>query len=176
MKVICISGKAGSGKDTFACMLKNELEASGKQVLITHYADLVKYTCATYFNWDGQKDEKGRSLLQYIGTDRVRTNSPDFWVNFVASIITIFADRWDVVLIPDTRFENEIEVLRYHDLNPITVRIERQNSQINLINSQMTHISETALDDYKFDYVVRNDGSVDDLRGIAINFIRTGVV
>ena len=72
MKVICISAKAQHGKDTVANFMKECLEAKEKRVLVTHYADLVKYGCKTFFNWDGQKDEKGRALLQYVGTDIVR--------------------------------------------------------------------------------------------------------
>ena len=59
MKVICISGKAGHGKDTFAGFLKKSLEEQYKRVLITHYGDLIKYVCEKFFEWDGMKDEKG---------------------------------------------------------------------------------------------------------------------
>ena len=34
MKVIMISGKSGSGKDTFATLLKDELETHNKKVLV----------------------------------------------------------------------------------------------------------------------------------------------
>ena len=62
--IICISGKAGSGKDYFANLLDGFLTDSlGKTVLITHYADLVKYCCTKFFHWDGVKDTKGRTLL-----------------------------------------------------------------------------------------------------------------
>ena len=59
MKVICISGKAQHGKDTTAAILKELLEADGKSVKIAHFADLLKFICKTYFDWDGQKDERG---------------------------------------------------------------------------------------------------------------------
>ncbi len=41
----------------------------GYKVLIAHYADLVKYVAKTFFEWNGEKDEYGRSLLQHIGTE-----------------------------------------------------------------------------------------------------------
>ena len=72
LKIYAISGKAQHGKDTFAELLYQELTDKGYKVLVTHYGDLVKYICKTIFNWDGQKDEKGRHLLQYVGTDIFR--------------------------------------------------------------------------------------------------------
>ena len=49
MKVIAISGKAQNGKDTTAGLLKSALEADGYKVLITHYADLLKYICKQFW-------------------------------------------------------------------------------------------------------------------------------
>jgi len=45
MKVICISGKAQHGKDTSANLLREELVNQCQSVLVTHYADLLKYIC-----------------------------------------------------------------------------------------------------------------------------------
>ena len=50
MKVITISGKAQNGKDTTAGLLKSALEADGYKVLITHYADLLKYICKQFLH------------------------------------------------------------------------------------------------------------------------------
>ena len=90
MKVITISGKAQNGKDTTAGLLKAALEADGYKVLITHYADLLKYICKQFFGWDGQKDDAGRHILQYVGTDIIRQKRPDYWVGFVTSILELF--------------------------------------------------------------------------------------
>ena len=143
--VILLSGKSGNGKDFAANILKEQLEACNKKVLVTHYADLLKYICKTFFNWDGQKDEFGRSLLQHIGTDIVRKKNPD---------------EWDYVLIPDTRFLNEIKTMEYHckylDINVFTIRINRPHYKSNLTKEQQEHPSETALDVYGFDYYINN--------------------
>ena len=83
MKVVCISGKAQHGKDTTAGMMKTALESMGHTVLIAHYGDLVKYVCRTFFGWNGEKDAYGRSLLPKVGTDIVREQRPNYWVDFV---------------------------------------------------------------------------------------------
>ena len=64
MKVVCISGLARAGKDTLASMLKDELEKNGSRVLITHFADLLKFIAKEFFKWNGEKDNEGRRLLQ----------------------------------------------------------------------------------------------------------------
>lgn len=162
MQLILISGKAGHGKDTLARHLKAAMEEDGKKVLITHYGDLLKYICENFFRWDGMKDEKGRTLLQHVGTDIIRKQEPDYWVNFIAGILRMFKNEWDYVLIPDVRFPNEIEGMK--EFNPKHVRIIRPGFNM-LTEEQQKHPSETALDNYKGDTfaIVYNDSSVEDL-------------
>lgn len=163
MKVVVISGKAQHGKDTTANLLKQSLEADGKSVLITHYADLLKYICKQFFGWNGEKDEYGRQLLQYVGTDVIRVSMPDFWVDFVASILKLFPNHWDYVLIPDCRFPNEIEVLKNEGFDVVHIRVERPDFQSPLTPEQQSHPSETALDGVKPDYHLYNFGNLGDL-------------
>lgn len=164
MKVIVISGKAQHGKDTTAGYLKEFLEARGKKVLIAHYGDLVKYVCKTFFGWDGQKDEKGRTLLQYVGTDKVRTKRPNYWVQFIYDILYMFYDEWDYVLIPDTRFPNEVEFMNDPLFNVTHIRVVRENFESPLTEEQQKHPSETALDDYPPDILLINRWGLNDLK------------
>lgn len=163
MKVICISGKAQHGKDTSAKFLKDILEKNGQRVLITHYGDLVKYIATTFFGWNGVKDEAGRTILQTVGTERVRNKVPNYWVKFVSDILYLFPDEWDYVLIPDCRFPNEVDYLREHGLNVTHVRVRRDNFDNGLTDEQKNHPSETSLDDVKPDYIFVNDGTLEDL-------------
>lgn len=164
MKVICISAKAQHGKDTVANFMKECLEAKGKRVLVTHYADLLKYICKMFFNWDGQKDEKGRTLLQYVGTDIIRKKEPDYWAGFVADMLYFFEDQWDYVLIPDTRFPNEIDYLKNAGFDILYIRVIRENFESPLTEEQQKHPSETSLDDYEADVLLYNDSTLDDLK------------
>lgn len=164
MKVIAISGKAQNGKDTTASFLKEMLEADGYKVLIAHYADLLKYICRQFFGWDGKKDDAGRHILQYVGTDIIREKEPDFWVDFIVSMIELFPNDWDYVLIPDCRFPNEIDRLKAAGVDMVHLRVVRANFKSPLSAEQQQHPSETALDNVEPDYYIKNSGSLQDLR------------
>jgi hypothetical protein len=166
MKVILISGKAQHGKDTTAGFLKEELERQGKRVLIAHYGDLVKYTCRTFFGWDGQKDEAGRSLLQRVGTDVIREQEPDFWAWFICRMLTFFPDEWDFVLIPDCRFPNEVSAPAEWDFDVTHIRVHRPDFDNGLTLEQQAHPSETALDGVKPDFLFVNNGTLCALRKV----------
>lgn len=176
LKIYTISGKAQHGKDTFANILYEELTNKGHRVLLTHYADLLKFICKSLFNWDGQKDEKGRHILQYVGTDVVRKERPDYWVEFVIDMIDLFGENWDYVIIPDTRFPNEIDRLKGHYDKVEHIRVVRPNFTSTLTEEQLKHPSETALDDVLPDLTIFNSDTVQELRELVKTYIEDGVI
>ncbi len=171
IKVICITGKAGSGKDTAAQAMKKLLGWYKKHVLIIHYADLLKFICRQFFDWNGEKDRYGRNLLQFVGTDVVRAQNPDYWVDFVVGLIKMFRDHWDYVLIPDCRFPNERQRLIEEGFDTTLVRIVRGGYQSELSEEQQAHPSETAMDGVEADVTIYNVGSLDDLNVSVAEFV-----
>lgn len=159
MTIITVSGKARHGKDFTANAIADILKAHDKKVLITHYADLLKFICKNMFGWNGEKDEEGRHLLQYVGTDVVRKQNPNFWVDYMISVLKLFENEWDYVIIPDTRFPNEIEMLKKEfPKSVISVKVIRPDFDNGLTAEAQTHPSEHALDDYIFDETLLNYG------------------
>lgn len=173
---IILSGKSGSGKDMTAQFIKEELEKHGQKTLIIHFADAVKWFCRDFLNWDGNKDEVGRTLLQTVGTDIVRARHPNFWTGIVVGLIQAFEPYkdFDVAVIPDARFPNEVNISLENLKNSVSVRIERKNADgsdwVNpvLTEDQRNHPSETSLDVFAFDYIIHNDEGLDMLRESAI--------
>ena len=161
LKVCCISAKARHGKDTAAAMMAEYLESKGKRVLITHYADLLKFICTKFFGWNGDKDEAGRTLLQRIGTDVIGKKNPGYWAEFIVEILEFFKDDWDYVLIPDTRYPVEIFTMK-ENFETVTLRVERPGFESNLTEEQKQHASEVSLDSYRFDGIIYNDSTLEE--------------
>ena len=162
-KVICIGGKAQNGKDTSAVVFAQVLADRGNKVRIVHYADLLKFICRTYFDWDGSKDEAGRTILQRVGTEVVREQVPDYWVDFVIGLVKLFPNDWDYIIIPDTRFPNELHKWRECGFDTTYIRVTRENFVSPLTAEQQKHRSEVALDDEVPDWLLVNDGTLQDL-------------
>lgn len=171
MKVFCISGKAGSGKDTFARLFCEIASEDNLTTLVVHNADLLKFICRSYLGWNGEKDAAGRSLLQHIGTDVIRAVKPNYWVDFIADMLTFFNGAWDYVLIPDCRFPNEIERLRSAGFDVMHVHIDRPDFQSGLTEKQMKHASETALDGYPEDVRIINASTIPDFADAIREFL-----
>lgn len=179
--IIPIIGKARHGKDSFAELLKEEIETQNKgKCLIIKYGDYLKFICKEYFEWNGEKDEKGRSLLQYVGTDLCRKNNPDIWVAVVCEMVKGMGDRYTHILIPDTRFPNEIEYWDKNDFTTFPIKIIRKNLDGTAYDNGLTpeqkeHASETALDNFKPFYVIESN-SIEQLRESAIAIIEAGEI
>ena len=114
---------------------------------------------------DGIKDEEGRTLLQHIGTDVVRKRDEDYWVRFLADMLNFFPDKWDFILLPDFRFPNEFFSLAKY-LHPeakvFSIKVCRDFPST-LTPEQQAHASETALNNFNFDYYIDNNGTYEDL-------------
>lgn len=95
-----------------------------------------------------------REFLQKLGNDALRFKLHQaVWTNALFSEFTPECN-W---IISDMRYPNEAECIKGR--GGIVVRITRPNNPY----PESAHISETALDDYKFDYEIKNEGSIEDL-------------
>ena len=119
------------------------------------------------------KSVYGRLLLQIYGTEIFRNRVDDnWWVKQVFERWQKFFSNIDVndgaYIVTDVRFPNEIEYFSETLCPLVTVRVNRNNTE-NVINGE--HFSEVALDDYsKFDYIIENDGTLEDLKKKAEEF------
>lgn len=197
-KIILISGKKQSGKNLTASLIE-ELNENSNNMEICAFAESLKNMASNFFyhvllndvyvdfhNYEkdsfknkvipfkfNEKKCTYRKFLQYFGTDFMRELfSDNLWVDniidFIQHNLTYTEDNMFVVT--DARFPNEIERVQEKlgkKCDIISLRVERPSLPVN----SNAHISETALDDYFFDYTIINDGTKKELKAKVKEFL-----
>ena len=151
MKIILINGKARSGKDTLASLIKGQL--LNKKVLIRGNAQTVKDCAKKYFNWNGAKDTKGRQLLIDI-TNLGYAQDPYHWDRLTLKY-ALDKDNYDYLIIPDWRYFSTYEYLKEEGYEVITVHRHREIDN-ELHHSLKSDISEQGFN-IVYDFEVRGD-------------------
>jgi hypothetical protein len=168
MTLIGLSGRKRSGKDT-VCDLVRDLHPG--RVTRIAFADALKEEVAQLLGVTVTEIEadkaRYRGILQWWGTEWRRHQDPLYWIKRTAEKIErIRADRSaDVVVVTDVRFLNE--ALLIEDLGGALLRVSRPGAD----TDPDAHSSETALDNYQFRYVIRNHGTLADLRNDVGSFL-----
>lgn len=108
-------------------------------------------------NWYENKTPITRLLLQIYGTEIFRRRvDNDWWVKKTAEEIK--ESDADVIIVTDFRFPNECTVLKEllgEEFKVVSIKVERRAEEENEMITN--HASETALDDFKFDYEINNN-------------------
>ena len=94
MKIILISGKAGSGKSSLANILKEKLD----KCVVTNYSKYIKLFAIEMLNWDGSDENKPRSFLQEMG-DTLRSINKNFLTDRMLQDISVYSKYYDYVVI-----------------------------------------------------------------------------
>lgn len=148
--IIAINGLAGSGKSTLVKAFQKAVPAS---VVIPFAAPLKN--AAAGLGWRGLKDEKGRKLLQLLGTEIVqdlidRDHWVKLWLHGAHSVRMA-----DLILCDDMRFPHEMALMK-------SIKATRINIRGRADASVPKHRSESAL--LKgFDYTFNNTGTLADM-------------
>lgn len=185
--LLLIHGAKRSGKDTFAGILK-ELVPESK---VHSFADPLKEIISKTFSislevLDKLKNTEDlkivfesptekyttklnmRNILQNFGTEGMKPIFGDaVWADLLKSKYDAYNNNDILVSVPDFRVPEEFGSLSKSSTSDIvTVKIERPG-----LESNDYHITENGLKDFKFDYIVLNDGTLDDLRAEAVAFL-----
>lgn len=168
MKYFIINGRPRSGKDTFVNFCLEELGAFGKLISTV---DFVK-EIATECGWDGTKDLKNRKFLSDLKD--LLTNWGDVPYKKTLQEIDMFKfdlDYWDVsdkgVVFIMCREPKEIERFE-RELNAKSVLIRRASVEF---EQQSNHADSEVLN-HKYDYIIENNGTIDELKDKAKEFLK----
>jgi len=126
--------------------------------LATIVADLGFETAKTTFS-------EIRLLLMRLGR-AVRDVDPDVWLRPVLADVEVWLDNGIDVAVTDMRYPNEAQAIA--NLGGVLVRVDRPSVPV------VVDPSESALDDWPFDHIVVNDGTVDDLGAALRRIIQVG--
>lgn len=144
MQLVGITGKMGTGKSSAAEVFETYGYARKS------FATPLKHLARTYFGWDEKKDERGRKLLQILGTEAGRGYDKDVWVKHMeksieASMKVMQNNNQDCeIVIDDIRFDNEAQLIR--DLGGIVIHLASEGYSMGELSN---HDSEKGI---TFDY------------------------
>lgn len=179
--IIGISGYARTGKDTAAAALvelgwylgkfSGPMKEAAYQANPQIVQNTITYRLANLvdaYGWERAKDEftEVRPYLQRFGKAVRDVVDEDVWVDAALAKVP---DGQPAVFV-DCRYRNEADGIRAR--GGIVVRINRPGVGPAVGEDGEVHVSEIDLDEYDFDYVIDNDGTLEQLRERAI---RAGV-
>lgn len=185
--LIGLAGKKRSGKDSTMLMLNLELrdlEDEHMVVMPMSFAAPLKRLAKDMYGWNGKKDAIGRWLLQKLGTEKIRAEYPDYWVESAERRLqdALRSAMFPPILIvfTDARFVNEADFVKKHggEMWKI-VRLDYEEDVSSGSKEVLErHASETGLDNYKdWDAILRAkdlDELYEKVRGQIIRLRREG--
>lgn len=179
--LIGVHGLLGVGKDTFANFLTDHTPCWFAEPLRRGLLALDPYVALAYTQrlssvvadngWDeAKKIPEVRRLMQVYGTEAGRNiHGQDCWIKIAEK----FVDYHDKVVIRDVRFENEIDAIYAWEftkpkLKNKTVLVKMLGeSRREHVQEATKHASEQGLPDWQFDYLLWNNGTLEDLEWAA---------
>lgn len=157
--IFVINGKPGCGKDTFANMCVDLLPG---KVLNISTVDYVK-AVATTLGWSGVKTPENRKFLSDL--KKVLTEWEDIPYKKVCD--QIFMHPKAQVVFIHCREPEEIQ--KFVDrIGAYTLLIQRPT----VISEHQINDSDNNVDNYNYDFTINNNGSIDDLKEQAREFLR----
>jgi hypothetical protein len=171
MRVVIINGIGGAGKDQFVKFCQDLLGTDGlvNRCLNVSTVDYVKEV-AGYCGWSGEKDPASRKFLSDL--KKAMTEWRDLPVMDIKGRLNHYSNicRWngveETVAFVHCREPEEIARL-VDELNATTLLIRRESAE----NVKQINDSDNNVLNYSYDYVVRNEGTLDDLKESARVFL-----
>ena len=174
MKIILLGGKANTGKDSTAEYIDEYYRSRGLDVVNIQIGYYIKMYAKEIAKWDGDNETKPRQLLQDLGTELIRKQIDEyFFIKRIIQDIDIYSRYFDIITISDGRLPEEFAAIKLAYPETVTVHVTRPGFTSRLTKDQKAHITESLVDDIKYDYDIVNDGTLDDLQKKSIELVQT---
>lgn len=167
--VVVINGIGGCGKDTFVGMVKQvSIPIHDPTNLSNHLTCVVENVstidpikrAAITVGWDFDKSDRGRKFLSDF--KKLVKNYNDFTYHYCEDVIK---EGQHKILFIHCREPEEIDRF-VKDFGAKTLLIRRSGVDI------PTNDSDMAVENYSYDYVINNNGTIKDLEEQAVKFMK----
>jgi guanylate kinase len=170
--IFIINGKPGSGKDTFVELCKEHCrkfsivckdtksDVHMPIVFTVHNIssiDIVK-DIAKGFGWNGEKDPISRNMLADL--KKFLTTYFNVVDKYIEDKIEEVSNDSDSIIFIHIREPEEIQKLKDKYPNAKTIFIDRKVD----MDSNITNSSDLEVENYKYNYTINNDGTLNDLK------------
>lgn len=157
-KVIIINGTGGSGKDTF-------VEFCAEHIGVKNVSSVDKIKeAALILGWDGKKDEESRKFLSDL--KKLAVEYKDCVFRYITDMYNEFMnDRENNIMFVHIREPEEIDKVKA-EFDAITLLITNTN-----IEDITSNESDRRVYEYKYNFVIDNSGSLQDLAEEAFSFV-----
>ena len=167
--IIGLGYKMYSGKDTVA-----DYWQAKHGIVKVSFAAKLKAMVRDLYNLTSEHTDGGKKsdILSQFGDITARDIMQKFgqynreiyehvWVDYVFNVVIPTLEPGSTVVITDCRYPNEVDKVKEN--GGYAVNIIRDTSSYAVSEEKKNHLSEISLDGYDFDFVIDNDGSLEEL-------------
>lgn len=164
--IFIINGCGGVGKDTFVKLVSEELDKTMKKLhTVTNFSSVDKVKeLAKKIGWKGEKSERDRKFLSDLKI--LVSDYSDMPFQSMKEKVKIFKmDMANQILFLHIREPEEIKRAA-HEFCAKTILVKR-----NSIKQIISNTADKNVFCYTYNFIIENNGTIEDLREKAKNFI-----
>lgn len=157
--IIIVNGYPNSGKTEFEKIVS-------KYIKTTIYSSItpVKEYAREYFNWNEEKTEEWRRFLSEL--KRFLVDEFDLIFDDINRRVIRFYNSDNEIIMIDSREPKEIDRFKK------TFKAKTLFIKNDRVEKIISNNSDANVENYKYDYIIENNGTLEELEQKAINFIK----